>query len=220
MRVRSGAPDPLLILASSSPRRRELLARLGAPFEVRAADLDETPHLGESPEDLVRRLATSKAEAVLAAAPEPDIVVVAADTIVVVDGVILTKPLNAADATVMLGRLAGCTHTVLTGVAVARGTWPAGSADSGVPPPSRTVSVVVEVEATEVTFVELTDADIAWYVATGEPLDKAGGYGIQGQGAVFVSSIVGSHDNVVGLGLATTRRLLTQAGFDPLTPTA
>ena len=189
---------PLLVLASGSPRRRELLAQLGVPFEVRVADVDESPRPGELADDLVRRLAAAKAQAVLAVAPEAEVVVLAADTVVVLDGVVFGKPVNAEDATRMLRLLSGRTHTVLTGVAVAR----------------RDAAMVVEAEATEVTFVELTAADIATYVATGEPLDKAGAYGIQGAAGGFVAEIVGNKDNVIGLGQATTTRLLTEVVAD------
>ena len=129
------------------------------------------------------------------------------------------KPIDDADAAAMLARLSARTHTVLTGVAVARRQDPTGGdADDG---PSAAVlgpssSVVLAVEATEVTMVELSGADIAWYVATGEPADKAGAYGVQGVGAVFVASVRGSWDNVVGLPLATTRRLLAEVGLDPV----
>jgi len=210
----------VLILASGSPRRRELLGRFGIAFETRPADVDETAQAGESPEHLVRRLAVAKAEAAMATAPEADVVVLAADTVVVLDGETLGKPVDADDAAAMLRRLSGRTHLVLTGLAVARRTAPSddGSrSDVGLAP---AIQVEVEVDATEVTFVELTDADVAWYVATGEPLDKAGAYGIQGRGGVFVSSIRGNHDNVVGLGLVTARRFLTAAGLDPLRPPA
>ena len=230
-RVPLGRPDvgaaPTVVLASASPRRSELLARLGMVFDVRPAEVDEAPLAGEDPVDLVRRLALAKAEAGLAAAAEPDVVVLAADTVVVLDGAVLGKPIDDADAAAMLTRLSARTHTVLTGVAVARrqdptggvgGPGSGGDADDG---PSAAVlgpssSVVLAVEATEVTMVELSGADIAWYVATGEPADKAGAYGVQGVGAVFVASVRGSWDNVVGLPLATTRRLLAEVGLDPV----
>lgn len=204
------AAPPTLVLASGSPRRRELLGRLGVPFDVRPPDVDETPGPGEDPTDLVARLARAKAEAALAAAPEPDLVVLAADTVVVLDGAVLGKPRDDADAARMLGLLSARTHEVRTGVAVVRRTT---AADEALAP---AVVFAVEVVATEVTFVELLPADVAWYVATGEPADKAGAYGIQGRGAVLVSSIRGSHDNVVGLPLATTRRLLAEVEADPL----
>ena len=229
-RVPLGRPDvgaaPTVVLASASPRRSELLARLGMVFDVRPADVDEAALPGEDPVDLVRRLALAKAEAGLGAAAEPDTVVLAADTVVVLDGAVLGKPMDDADAAAMLTRLSGRTHTVLTGVAVARRQDPTGGAagpgsggDAGDGPPAvlgSSSSVVLAVEATEVTMVELSRADIAWYVATGEPADKAGAYGVQGVGAVFISSVRGSWDNVVGLPLATTRRLLAEVGLDPV----
>ena len=222
-RVPLGRPDvgaaPTVVLASASPRRSELLARLGMVFDVRPAEVDEAPLAGEDPVDLVRRLALAKAEAGLAAAAEPDVVVLAADTVVVLDGAVLGKPIDDADAAAMLARLSARTHTVLTGVAAARRQDPTGGdADDG--PPAAVLgpssSVVLAVEATEVTMVELSGADIAWYVATGEPADKAGAYGVQGVGAVFVASVRGSWDNVVGLPLAITRRLLAEVGLDPV----
>lgn len=192
-----------LVLASASPRRRELLARTGVPFEVRSADIDETPIPGEVADDLVRRLAASKAEAVLATAGGSrlrDLVVLAADTVVVVDGDIIGKPADERDAAAVLARLSGRTHQVLTGVAVA----------SSIAATAATLDV--EVVATAVTFAELSDEDIAWYVATGEPLDKAGAYGIQGIGGIFVASISGSHDNVIGLPMTCVRRMLAEVG--------
>lgn len=230
--------DPLLVLASASPRRRELLARFGRAFQVRPADVDETPHPGESAVDLVRRLALTKAQAALAAAPEGHVVVLAADTVVVVDDEILGKPADGADAAAMLARLSGRTHRVLTGVAVAHrsnddAVGPSGPGDATDVVDGTTQAdeatdaggglavglgsaqaMAVEVEATEVTFVALEQADIDWYVSTGEPLDKAGAYGIQGQGGIFASSIRGSYDNVVGLPLAVVRRLFADLGIE------
>jgi septum formation protein len=184
---------PRLVLASASPRRAELLALLGAPFEVRAADIDETPLAREAPASLVERLARTKAAAVAAAVADGT-VVIGADTVVVCDGDVLGKPADEADAAAMLARLAGRSHQVLTGVAVAR----AGS-------PGSEVSFV---ESTTVWFAPLHDADIAAYVATGEPLDKAGGYGIQGIGGRLVERIEGSYHNVVGLPLAQLAAVL------------
>jgi septum formation protein len=198
------ASGPRLLLASASPRRHELLARLGLPFDVRAADLDETPLPDEEPRSYVARLAAAKAQAVAGAASEPEVVAIGADTAVVVDGHLLGKPVDDADAARMLRMLSGRTHQVLTGVAVAV-AGPAG-------PPS----VQVDVAVTEVTFASLSDDDIAWYVASGEPVDKAGAYAVQGRGAVYVTSISGSPDNVVGLPLALTRRLLEAAGHPGL----
>ena len=182
---------------SSWPRahraRRELLGQLGVAFTVRAADVDETPSAGERPRDLVARLAAAKAAAV------DGPVVLAADTIVEVDGEILGKPVDAADARRMLGRLSGRTHHVHTGVAVRAGE-----------------RVEVEVVTTAVTFVPLVRAAVDWYVATGEPFDKAGAYAVQGAGGVFVESIRGSVSNVVGLPLSTTVDLLRRVtGWSP-----
>jgi septum formation protein len=184
--------------------------------EVRPADVDETAAPGEDPVDLARRLAVAKAETVLALAPEGDIVVLAADTVVVLDGRVLGKPGDEAEAARMLGALSGRTHRVLTGVAVAA-RRPASdpTASDGLGPAA---GVIAHVEATEVTFTALGETEISWYVATGEPLDKAGAYGIQGLGAVWVSSIRGSWDNVVGLPLGVTRRLLAEVGLDLLAP--
>ncbi|HAP76873.1 MAG TPA: septum formation inhibitor Maf [Acidimicrobiaceae bacterium] len=185
-----------VVLASSSPRRRELLERLGLTFRIASPDIDETPLPGESPIAYVTRLAVEKAHAVAAADDE---LVIAADTTVEADGLILAKPNEAADAhaaaVAMLRRLSGRTHATHTGVAVRLG--------------DRTEHEVV---TTEVTFVTLSDADIEWYIATGEPLDKAGAYAVQGAGGVFVERIDGSVSNVVGLPLHTVARLAAGLG--------
>lgn len=210
-------PGATLLLASASPRRHELLARLGLEFEVRVADLDETPLPGEDPAAYVARLAMAKAEAVADAAIEPNVVVVGADTTVVVDGEILGKPADDADAARMLRRLAGRTHEVLTGVAVV--TRAEGLDDgAGSAALAAARSAAVDVAITEVAFTPMADAEVDWYVATGEPHDKAGAYAVQGRGAAFVASIAGSPDNVIGLPLALTRRLLAEAGVDALGP--
>jgi septum formation protein len=182
-----------IILASQSPRRRELLALIGVPHEVRPADLDESALPGESPTEHAERLARSKAEAV--AAHEPAAVVIGSDTIVVLDGDILGKPRDAAEAAATLRRLAGRTHTVHTAVAVTRN--------------GRTVSGV---ESVEVTFRPLSDAQIETYIATGEPMDKAGAYGIQGFGAVIVERVHGDYFAVMGLALGRLVSLLEQLG--------
>ena len=195
----------LLVLASGSPRRSELLGALLAPhgstFEVRPTDVGETPRPGESADDVVRRLAVDKAEAALAAATERPIVVLAADTLVAVDGEVLGKPVDEADAARMLRLLSGSRHQVLTGVAVA--------ASGGT-----SASLSVEVEVTHVHMGPWTDDDIARYVATGEPMDKAGSYAIQEVGDRFVTRIEGNFDNVVGLPLGLTRRMLVEVGVD------
>jgi septum formation protein len=189
-----------LVLASASPRRAELLARLGLAPEVRPADIDETPRPGEPASDLVVRLAGEKAAAA-AARGDGDEVVLAADTTVVLGGRMLGKPVDRADAAATLRALSGHTHEVVTGLAVLRGT----------------ISAVDRV-TTSVTFRRLTEAEIAWYVDTGEPDDKAGAYGLQGAGAVLVSAVSGSDTNVIGLPLAETVALLRDVGMDLLRP--
>ncbi len=184
-----------LILASSSPRRSALLEQLGIDPIVRPSDVDETPRPGEAPDEYVERLARAKA-----AAADPDgAVVVAADTIVTIDGELLGKPRSAAEARAHLRRLSGREHEVLTGLAVrTEGAEAAG------------------VESTRVTFAALDESDIAWYVATGEPTDKAGSYAIQGAGGLFVSEIDGSFDNVIGLPRRLLRCLVAELGVDLL----
>jgi septum formation protein len=182
-----------LVLASASPRRAQLLGQLGVVFEVRPADLDESVWAGEDARAYVERLARAKAAAVSAEGERE--LVIAADTTVEVDGEILGKPLDEADAARMLRLLSGRVHRVHTGLAVA----------------DRSVVVT-----TEVRFVELGEPDITWYVGTGEPLDKAGGYAIQGAAGAFVAAIDGSASNVVGLPLAELVTLLRASGFDPL----
>jgi len=183
-----------LLLASRSPRRAELLRTLGVAFRVLDVEVDETPTAGEAPDAYVRRLARDKARA--GRAIVDSLPVLAADTTVVLDGAILGKPLDAADARTMLARLAGCTHEVMTGVAVIDGRG----------------SLRDTVLATRVTFRTLAPDEIAAYVASGEPLDKAGAYGIQGLGGALVARIEGSYSNVVGLPLAETLALLDAAG--------
>lgn len=189
------------MLASGSPRRAELLARLGLDPVVRPPDVDETPRSGERADDLVVRLAGLKASASAALADGRDEVVLAADTVVTLDDEVLGKPRDRDDAAAMLRRLAGRTHEVVTGVAVMRGP----------------VSAVTRV-STAVTFRDLTDAEVAWYLGTGEPDDKAGAYGLQGAGAVLVSRVDGSDTNVIGLPLAETVVLLRDAGLEVLVP--
>ena len=181
-----------LVLASASPRRKELLGALGLSFTVRTADVDETPQDGEDPGGYVLRVARAKASGVAVA--EPDALVLAADTSVVLGGDILGKPKDAAEARAMLRRLSGRAHRVLTAVALF------GRAE---------LSIVVE---TQVRFRPVSEEEIAWYVGTGEPLDKAGAYAVQGAGGAFVERIDGSPSNVVGLPLAETVALLFEAG--------
>lgn len=192
----SPVADVTIVLASSSPRRLALLQRLGVVPVVQPADVDETPRHGESAQALAGRLAVAKVDALLVA---DDVLVIAADTVVVLDGVILGKPDDHAHATQMLHALSGKSHAVLTGVAVRRGALSAR-----------------EVVRTEVTFRHLSTAEIDWYVGTGEPMGKAGGYALQGGAGAFVTNLVGSDSNVIGLPLATVVHLARQVGVDLL----
>jgi septum formation protein len=175
------------VLASGSPRRRELFAQLGVAFDVVTPDVDETPLVGEGVDAMVRRLAAAKVSAVAFA----NAIVIGSDTAVEIDGEILGKPADPTDAVSMLRRLAGRTHRVHTAVAVSHGR-----------------EVVTGETVSEVTFVEMTDAEIEWYADTGEPLDKAGSYGLQGIGGLFVESVTGSVTGVLGLPLDVVVRLL------------
>jgi len=180
-----------LVLASASPRRADLLRSAGFQFQVVPVDVDERPLAGEDPAVMVQRLATEKAA--LVSDRVPDGAVIGADTVVVVDAVILGKPGDDRDAAGMLRRLSGRSHEVLTGVAVhANGRR------------------LVAVERTVVWFLPLSDADIAWYVSSGEPLDKAGAYAVQGLASRFVTRIEGSYSNVVGLPVARVCELLNR----------
>jgi len=162
---------------------------------VRAADLDESPLPGETPRDMVLRLAKAKA----AALAHPGELVLAADTIVVLEGEILGKPKDTADARSMLARIAGREHTVLTGVALEE--------------PGRDRRAA-EVASSRVRMAALSPEEIDWYVATGEPLDKAGSYAVQGLGAMFVEEVFGNYANVVGLPIPLTCRLFRELGYD------
>jgi septum formation protein len=169
----------VLVLASQSPRRAELLRQAGIPFVVRAARVDESPLPGEDPVDYVCRLAEAKARAVPAAA---DDIVLGADTTVVVDHQMLGKPVNTADAIHMLEMLSGRCHEVLTGICLRGGD-----------------RLIRDVAATRVWFTEMTTREIEDYAGSGEPLDKAGAYAIQGLASKFVERIEGCYFNVVGL---------------------
>jgi len=187
-------PYPL-VLASTSPRRKHLLEQIGITFTVQPSDVDESliPTSGAVPEEFVQRLALLKAQDV-ASRTHDHSTVLGADTIVVLNGEILGKPVDADDAKSMLRRLSGNTHTVYTGIALVD---------------SDTYTSVTAVQQTDVTFRELTDDEIAGYVATGSPLDKAGSYGIQDDfGAVFVAHIVGCYYTIVGLPLELFYRTL------------
>jgi septum formation protein len=214
-----------LILASASPRRAELLRAAGYEFDIVVADVDESIRDGEAPALYVRRLAADKSAAALKAivsaagssdgpakaghceggrdakakaGHDTDVIVLGADTTVVVDGEILAKPRDDGDAAAMLRRMAGRAHEVLTGVSLRRGGFELG-----------------RVETTRVHVAPLTDEDIAWYVATGEGRDKAGAYAIQGVASRFIPRIEGSYSNVVGLPVACVRELLTEISDTP-----
>ncbi|MEK8078958.1 Maf family protein [Pseudomonas sp. XK-1] len=183
-----------LYLASGSPRRRELLTQIGVPFLSQVVPIDENPLPDEPPVDYVERLARAKAQAGLAALSQPlDAVVLGADTAVVLDGRILGKPADAAEAQATLTALSGRSHQVLTAVALAS--------------PTR---VAVRVVSSQVSFRPLRAEEIAAYWASGEPQDKAGSYAIQGLAAVFVSQLQGSYSAVVGLPLCETAELLEE----------
>ncbi|MBM3775755.1 MAG: septum formation inhibitor Maf [Acidobacteria bacterium] len=179
----------MLVLASESPRRAEILERAGIRFLARPARVDETPLAGEKAEDYVRRVAEAKCIAV------DGEVVLAADTVVVIDGKILGKPRDAADARRMLELLSGRRHEVLTGIAIRRGGL-----------------LTTDVAVTAVWFASLTPHEIADYVASGEPMDKAGAYAIQGLASKFIERIDGCYTNVVGLPVALVYRHLRSAG--------
>ena len=185
---------PILILASASPRRQELLSQMGVSYALHPVDLDETPLANETPLAYVQRLAASKSAACVAERGNA-LPVLAADTTVVLDGLIMGKPKNYADAFAMLSRLSGKTHQVFTAVSV-RGRGH-----------DQAVSI------TDVTFRELSEQEIAAYWRSGEPLDKAGSYAIQGKGGLFVTSLTGSFSGVVGLPLFETAQLLSQQGI-------
>jgi len=187
-----------VILASASPRRRELLAQIGVSFTVIVTDIDETPLPGEEHRAYTLRLAEAKALAVLR--QHPDAIVIGADTIVTIDDELLGKPCDTTDAERMLQQLAGRTHQVTTGVAVVT------HADS-----------LKQTVTTNVTFSPMTLAEIRSYVASGEPMDKAGAYAIQGRAAQWIPRIEGDYSNVVGLPLATLSTLLQQAQHTTIT---
>lgn len=189
---------PVLVLASGSPRRRELLDQIGVRYEPVPVDVDETPGADESPGAMVDRLARAKAAAGLAAVSGQR-TVLGADTSVILDGRALGKPADAAAADAMLAALAGRAHEVVSGVAVAT----AAGVDS-------------TCVCTRVAFRDIDAGERAAYCATGEPMGKAGAYAIQGLGAVFVRHLEGSYSNVVGLPLFETARLLAGAGMQPL----
>ena len=182
-----------LILASQSPRRRELLGLTGLPFVVRAADIDETMDPGKAPFDEVARVSRLKAEAV---ARKPEDVVIAADTIVVCGGEVLGKPRNEADAFRILSVLSGRHHEVMTGMTVVCGD-----------------KAITHTEVTKIHFRELHPEEIRAYIASGEPMDKAGAYGIQGGAALFADEMVGDYYNVMGLPVCRLAVILRSLGL-------
>ena len=187
------------ILASQSPRRRELLASIGLKFDVMPSEIPEVHQPGESPEEYVARLSRDKAAAI--AARYEDAWIIAADTTVLLGEELLEKPADADDAKRMLSTISGKTHIVYTGVTLQNAAT--GWHDT-------------RVAETEVRMLPLDAIDIAWYVSTGEPLDKAGAYAAQGIGGIFIDSIHGSYTNVVGLPLALLFQMFRRAGVDVL----
>jgi septum formation protein len=184
----------MLVLASASPRRQELLRNAGIPYEVQPAHINEDPLLGEPAKECAERLAREKALAI--AKKRPNDPVLGADTVVVIDNQILNKPIDPADATRMLRLLSGRTHQVITGVCVvANGRS------------------LVDSEITSVQMSEIPENEITNYVATGEPMDKAGAYAIQGRASRWIPRIEGDYSNVVGLPIALVYQMLRQAGL-------
>ncbi|WP_339798192.1 Maf family protein [Paenibacillus sp. FSL R5-0744] len=190
-----------IILASGSPRRRELLSLLGLPFEVITSEADESTSPDFTPEQIVRSLALRKAEAVVAAAGERNAVIIGSDTIVVLDNTVLGKPVDELDSKSMLTRLQGRNHKVYTGVACI-----------GLPHGK----TIVEHRVTSVTMRAMTENEIIAYIATGEPADKAGSYAIQGLGSTLVERIEGCYFNVVGLPLSLLGEMLSEFGITVL----
>ncbi len=196
--------SPSLLLASASPRRRDLLRQIGIEPEVVPAHVDESRLAGEAPVDYVSRLARLKAESVWNALPAARRqTVLAADTAVVLGSEILGKPLDRQQGLAMLARLSDCTHEVVTSVAVKTAR-----------------ALELRVNVSQVTFRALQRAECEAYWDTGEPLDKAGGYAVQGRAAIFIRSLSGSFSGVMGLPLFETAELLRAAGIDPLTSRA
>ena len=187
-----------IVLASQSPRRKELLGRMGLEFVTQASKIDESAFDGLAARELVATLSREKAQWI-ARQLDGETLVIGADTVVVRDGAALGKPKDAEDAVAMLLSLSGRDHQVCTGVTVCRGD-----------------RVLTQVEETQVTFRDLTEAEVRQYVSTGEPMDKAGAYGIQGLGGLLVEGIRGDYFNVVGLPICRLGRMLAQVGEDAL----
>jgi septum formation protein len=209
----------MIVLASASPRRQELLRSAGIPFTIQPAEIDETPHHGESPRNCAQRLAREKA--LYVSKSRPGEWVLGADTIVVIDEAILGKPRDQDDAARMLRLLSGRTHRVITGVClrgdgVVSGQWSAASHAKPLKTEERELRTRVEdarSETTLVTMGDLSDAEIHSYVATGEPMDKAGAYAIQGIASRWIPRVEGDYSNVVGLPLALVYRMLMERGL-------
>jgi len=188
--------EPKIILASSSPRRAELLRTVGIEFEIAASQVQERPHTDEAPADYITRLARAKAIGI--ARQREQGLVIGADTIVVLDGKILGKPADELEAGRMLRGLAGRWHAVMTGVALID---------------VATRQEVADFDKTLVRFGQMSEQEIEWYIKSGEPMDKAGGYGIQGLAGLFVEEIAGNYFNVVGLPLPLVYRLARRLGY-------
>lgn len=190
------AREPKIILASASPRRAELLYQIGVKFELVPSQIEERPHPDEAPPDYITRIARAKVIAV--ARQQESGLIIGADTVVVLDGRLLGKPVDNHEAKNMLKQLSGRWHAVMTGVAL----YDVESRHE-----------VADYEKTLVKFAQLTDREIDWYVHTGEPKDKAGAYGIQGLGGLFVDEIAGNYYNVVGLPIPLVYRLARRLGY-------
>ena len=190
------AREPKIILASASPRRAELLYQIGVKFELAPSQIEERPHPDEAPPDYITRIARAKVIAV--ARQHESGLIIGADTVVVLDGRLLGKPVDDHEAKSMLKQLSGRWHAVMTGVAL----YDVESRHE-----------VADYEKTLVKFAQLTDREIDWYVHTGEPKDKAGAYGIQGLGGLFVDEIAGNYYNVVGLPIPLVYRLARRLGY-------
>jgi septum formation protein len=209
----------MLVLASASPRRQELLRNAGISFIVHPADIDEKQIPGESPIDCAQRLAREKALAVWRARPQD--LILGADTIVVVDDLILGKPRDAADATRMLGLLSGRVHRVITGVCLVKPVLnsqysvPSLIVAGGEEDADKNRELTSASEMTLVTMSDISDEEIRAYVATGEPMDKAGAYAIQGMASRWIPRIEGDYSNVVGLPIALVYRMLSGLKTEP-----
>ena len=189
-----------IVLASQSPRRRQLLGQMGLEFTTQSPEIDESAFHGRDAQDLVETLSREKARWV-ARQQTPDTLVIGADTVVVLDGAILGKPRDGAEAEAMLAALSGRDHQVFTGVTLCQGD-----------------RILTQAEETQVTFRPLTGQEIRQYVSTGEPMDKAGAYGIQGLGALLVQRLEGDYFNVMGLPLCRLGRMLRAFGVELLSP--